>query len=261
MDLAISNIAWSPEDDDIVYDFLQRQGIHGLEIAPSRIFPDTPYSHLKEAEQTALSLRDRFGLQIVSMQSIWYGKSQSIFGSKEERAELYSYTQQAVDFASAIGCRNLVFGCPKNRIYQNENQIDMAVEFFGRLGECAARAGAVIAIEANPTIYGTNFLNTTEQALAFLKNFSGKGIGLNYDFGTVLQNQENLLKPENFVYVNHVHISEPFLNKICFTDRHAELAKLLSRVEYNKYVSVEMKNPGDLPAVMSCVKEFQRVFS
>ena len=40
--LAISNIAWHKEDDEAVYTAMQQAGFTGLEIAPTRIFPEMP---------------------------------------------------------------------------------------------------------------------------------------------------------------------------------------------------------------------------
>lgn len=43
MDLSISNISWSAEQDSQVYELMQKHGFSGLEIAPTRIFPENPY--------------------------------------------------------------------------------------------------------------------------------------------------------------------------------------------------------------------------
>ena len=50
MKLSISNIAWSTEHDNTMYQFLKDNGFDGLEIAPTRIFPEKPYEHLSEAK-------------------------------------------------------------------------------------------------------------------------------------------------------------------------------------------------------------------
>ena len=48
--LAISNIAWDKADDEAVYSCPCRQnGFTGLEIAPTRIFPEYPYENLTGA--------------------------------------------------------------------------------------------------------------------------------------------------------------------------------------------------------------------
>ena len=85
MKLSISNIAWTAENDAEMYQFLQKSGYQGLEIAPTRIFPEAPYDKLAEAKEWAWELKEKYGLEIPSMQSIWYGHQEKIFGSKEER--------------------------------------------------------------------------------------------------------------------------------------------------------------------------------
>ena len=47
--LSISNIAWHKEDDEAVYTAMQQAGFTGLELAPTRIFSETPYENLTSA--------------------------------------------------------------------------------------------------------------------------------------------------------------------------------------------------------------------
>lgn len=77
--LAISNIAWDKADDENMYKFLQDSGIMGLEIAPTRIFEKNPYEQLNNAKEYANILRERYNLNIISMQSIWFGKTRKYF--------------------------------------------------------------------------------------------------------------------------------------------------------------------------------------
>ena len=49
MKLSISNIGWLSKQDSRVYEMMKKYGFSGLEIAPTRIFPENPYDHLKEA--------------------------------------------------------------------------------------------------------------------------------------------------------------------------------------------------------------------
>ena len=73
MQLSMSNIAWKKEQDEEIYRFMQENGFTGLEIAPTRIFPELPYEHLKEAEIWSKRLKKEYGFSISSMQSIWFG--------------------------------------------------------------------------------------------------------------------------------------------------------------------------------------------
>lgn len=115
MNLSISNIGWMEDQDNLIYKMMNQYGFSGLEIAPTRIFPEAPYDKLEEARNWADKLKKLYGFSVPSMQSIWYGRREGIFGTEEEFQTLIAYTKKAVDFAMAIGCGNLVFGCPKNR--------------------------------------------------------------------------------------------------------------------------------------------------
>ena len=256
MKLSISNIAWSTEHDDTMYQFLKDNGFDGLEIAPTRIFPEKPYDHLSEARDWAQQLKDRYGLAVPSMQSIWYGHTEKIFGSKEERKILLDYTKKAIDFAEIIGCHNLVFGNPKNRDAEDIPSIlPIAIDFFKEIGDYALEHNTVVALEPNPIIYNTHFMNYTEQAVEMAYKSSSEGIKVNIDLGTIIHNVEdiNYLKqiPE---YINHVHISEPGLNLIEKRDIHRELFAILSSIEYNSFISIEMGNKGDIEMVKSTIE-------
>ena len=113
MKLSISNIAWEASADEQMQQKLQELNFQGLEIAPTRIFPSSPYDNLPEAKTWAEALHRKYGLTIPSMQSIWFGRQEMLFGAEAEREALLAYTKKAIDFAAAMGCHNLVFGCPK----------------------------------------------------------------------------------------------------------------------------------------------------
>lgn len=255
MKLAISNIAWSESDDEVVYNFLKENDITGLEIAPTRIFKENPYEQLQNAEKYSNMLKDKYNLNIASMQSIWFGKSENIFQSESNANELIKYTKKSIDFATTIGCNNLVFGCPKNRNINNyEKDYPKAINFFRSIGEYALNKNVVIAVEPNPVIYNTNFLNTTRQAIDFVKEVNLDSIKVNYDLGTVIYNNESIeIIKENIKYINHIHISEPNLKTIEKREIHKKLIKLLNSLNYKRYVSIEMKNNENIDDVKEAI--------
>lgn len=262
MKLSISNIAWSAEHDTEMYQFLKDVGFNGLEIAPTRIYPEAPYDKLSEAKGWAAELKEKYGLVVPSMQSIWYGHTEKIFGDKADRQILIDYTKKAVLFAEAIGCGNLVFGNPKNRDTEDVAAfMPVAIDFFKEIGDYAAEHNTVIALEPNPTIYNTRFMNYTEQAVEMAYKSSSAGIKVNVDLGTIICNEEdvNYLKqiPE---YINHVHISEPGLNMIIKRNIHSNLFAILRDIGYNRFVSIEMGNKDDVKktkVIIHYIGEFQ----
>ena len=152
MQLSISNLAWDIKWNHKVYTWMQKKGFTGLEIAPTKIFPILPYQQLEQAFDWKQKLVKTYGLQISSMQSIWYGRQENLFRSEEEREWLLQYTKQAILFAECLECKNLVFGCPRNRFLAEGVEAKDAVSFFYKMGEYAFYHNTVIGMEANPAI-------------------------------------------------------------------------------------------------------------
>lgn len=254
MRFAISNIAWEAKDDPYMMKVLPEHGVQALEIAPTRIFPETPYHRLPEAGEYAEKLFADTGMPICSMQSIWYRRSESIFGDENEVEALIEYTREAVLFAEKIGCTNLVFGCPKNRIVPDGMSPDDAMPFFRTIGEIAEEHGAVIALEAVPVTYGTNFLNLNSDMFEFVKRVDCEGLRMNLDFGTMLVNGEDPGDIARYVpYVHHVHISEDALTPVQKREAHKVFIRALKDAGYSRYVSIEMRNQGDPEKVLEIV--------
>ena len=267
MRLAISNIAWAKEYDDQMYAYLQKIGFSGVEIAPTRIFDMPPYEKKEAARKWAEEIQEKFGLAVPSIQSIWFQRSENMFQSVAERNALLAYTKEAIDFAKALGSHNLVFGCPRNRNRNDDCLISVteceavAEDFFRELGEYALANQTVLALEPNPPIYNTNFMNCTAEAFAMAKRVGSAGCKVNIDFGTILTNEESLdVLENNMDYVNHIHISEPGLNRIEKRELHKELSHMIKEADYAGYVSVEMKNQEDIVAVQEVCAYVAEVF-
>ena len=257
--LAASNIGWAAEDDKQVYALMQSLGYTGLEIAPTRVFPTQPYDGLAAAAAFAQTLQKEYGLCIPSLQSIWYGQAGSIFDPAEADA-LAAYTEKAFGFAAACGCKSLVFGCPRNRAVPEGRAPEEAEPFFARLADAATKQGVVLALEANPPIYNTNYLNTTPEAFALAKKLARPGLAVNLDLGTVIHNGEDI---EAFAgdlpLVSHIHISEPGLVPIQSRPLHRQLARLIREQGYTGFVSVEMGR-ADLETVRRVLEYVAEVF-
>lgn len=261
MNLSISNIAWQCEQDETIYNYMEKYGFKGLEIAPTRWISSDPYDHISEAIEIYQDIRTRHNFLISSLQSIWYGKTESIWDTLNGRNFLFRYTKKAIDFAFALGCGNLVLGCPKNRNKPEDADESGVLAFYRELGEYALAHGTVLAIEPNPSIYHTNYINTTSEAVELVKLVGSDGFGLNLDIGTMIENGETpcVLKGA-WPYVNHVHISEPFLNVVKNRHLHKELKDGLLECGYKGYVSIEMNNKSEISAIRETMAYVAEVF-
>lgn len=290
MNLSISNIAWEPGLDCAVYETMQKLGYTGLEIAPTRIFPEAPYEHLPEAAAFARALKEEYGLSVCSLQSIWYGRTERLFGSPEERKILSGYTKKAMDFAQAIGASNLVFGSPRNRQKPDNASPEPILEFFRELEAYAAACGVVLAMEPNPPLYHTNFINTTPQACHLVQTVLGikqsenrrrpddtwragailsdtAGFAVNLDLGTMIENSEDPANlPAWLPFIHHIHISEPGLVPLNPENHNLRQAvagfitKAWDSGAYQGYVSIEMSRRGSLEEISETLRTVRELF-
>ena len=262
----MSNIAWAAEERLEAYAILAKAGITGLEIAPGIFFhaADDPFVPDPAIAREALREAADAGLSLVSMQSLLFGVTGAdLFGGAEAFAAFEAGMHRAITLAGRFGIPNLVFGSPMQRRVPAgltmADALEEATAVFRRLGDVAAAAGTRITIEANPAAYGTNFLNTLEQADAFVARVDHPAIALILDLGAMHMNASFVSVPASLSELsprlNHVHVSEPDL-----APAPADAAALvpvlrgLRAAGYAKAVSIEMKRPPQgLPEVRRAV--------
>ncbi len=259
MKLAISNLAWPAAWEPEIYATVKRYGFTAIEAAPTRIFLETPYEDLARAKAWATDLRQTQGLEICSLQSILYGRTERLFASEAERRFLLNYTKQAIDFAQAVGAGNLVFGSPKNRRLEPGERSDAALPFFRTLADYAQAHGTTLSLEANPPMYGTNFCTATAQALDWAQAVDRPAFQVNLDLGTMLANGEGVaVLSGRLNLIHHIHISEPGMKALERRPLHRALAALLHQESYPGYVAIEMSQrstPSEVEAACAYVKE------
>lgn len=261
MKLSISNIAWDSKDDIYIYEICKKLGYFGIEIAPTKSLGENPYGKPGIAVDFYEYLNKKFDLGISSMQSIWYGRVENLFDSQETMEIYNSYTKLAIDTAKMLKCDNLVLGSPRNRNRTGLFNDDEIIKYFRELGDYAAESNTILSIEANPAIYNTNFINYTSQAIEMVKKVNSKGFKLNLDIGTMIVNEEVLSIVEaDLDLVNHIHISEPYLEMIEKREIHRELAVLLKKLNYKNCVSIEMKRRENIDEVVDTMIYVKELF-
>lgn len=257
MKLSISNIAWAPDERLSAYRAMADAGFAGLEIAPGLFFHGSSDPFVPSEVEAAEALQEiaAHGLELVSMQSLLFGvQGAGLFDGADARAALIKGMERAIDLAGRFAIPNLVFGSPAQRKVPNhmpmERALEEAADVFRKLGDRAKAAGTCITIEANPAAYGTNFLNTLEEAAAFVGEVDHPAIAaildlgamhMNGSFDAVLGHLETLIPR-----LNHVHVSEPELAPApAEPERLVPVLSALSEHGYDKAVSIEMRRPDN----------------
>ena len=248
--LAVSNIAWEPPEDDAIGVLLAREGVTGIELAPTK-WRQRPY---EASRDDVLAYRRQWedrGLRVVALQALLFGRADlQLFGDDTHRAALADYLRRAIDFGSTLGAHALVFGSPKNRArgaLPVADAMGIAATFFREVGEHAHERGAVLCIEANPPEYGCDFVTTTAEAIALCRLTDHPGIQLNLDLGAITLGGEDPLEIVESAngLIGHVHASEPRLAEVAGGARHETAARALQASGYRGWVSIEMRAGGE----------------
>ena len=254
MKLAASNIAWDPAHDAEVASMLRRHGFTGVELAPTK-WRERPY----EAPAADVANLRRYwsdlGLEVVALQALLFGRPElRLFGSDADRAALADVLRRAIDFAATLGAHALVFGSPKNRARGKLPMADalrVAADFFRPVGVYARERGCALCIEPNPPAYGCDFITTTREALELCRSVNDPGIAVNVDAGALTMNGEDPIAELTAVgpLAHHAHASAPNLAELSDPHPHETTADALRAIGYDRYVSLEMRQPSAASAL------------
>ncbi len=249
MKLAISNIAWDREEEAEAAAVMSELGVSRVEIAPTKAW-DNP---LVATDRDIAAYRQWWesrGIEIVALQSLNYGHPEfQIFQGEGLREEFLKYLQDIIVLGAKLGANRMVFGSPKNRLIgslSNAEAQTIARKFFTSLGETAAKHGAILCIEPNPTAYGCDFVTDSLSGIELVKTVNHPGFGLHLDAAglTLAGDDPSVVIPAARPYLKHFHLSEPFLEEVRGGKvDHSAIKNALVGSNYGHIVSIEMK-PG-----------------
>ena len=259
MRISVSNIAWPAEVDAEAYALLAGLGVEGIEIAPTRVWPG--WEGISSSTIKALRYEVAAeGLRVSSMQSILFQKPElQLFGEGEEFAEHLKF---CAGLAAELGAGAVVFGAPKNRdrgAMTEKEAFARSVEIFGPIAEAYEAAGVALALEANPGLYGCNFVTHASEAASLVRAVGSTGMRLHLDTACAALSNEDIRKlvRENADILAHFHASEPMLGGFAEPSKgHMGAAIALREVGYAGWVAVEMRTQEDVLGALKTAAGF-----
>jgi sugar phosphate isomerase/epimerase len=246
--LAVSNIAWNPEEDESIGLLLRAEGVSGIEVAPTKWRANPLEASAREIAEYRRVWADR-GLRIVSLQSLLFGRPElQLFG--DTRAALADVLLRVIDLGAELGAHALVFGSPRNRIRGAISPVDAmsnAVDFFRPIGDHASAQNVTLCIEANPPEYGCDFVTTTAEAIMLCDAINNRGIGVNGDLGgmTMSGDEPTATIAAADGLLGHFHASEPNLAELGAESDHETAGEALRAISYERWISIEMRGATD----------------
>lgn len=252
MKLAVSNIAWTNEEEKEVAGLLRDLGVTYIEIAPTKKWSDPTQAPDSEVEAYK-AFWQSYGIEIVAFQSMLFTRPDlKIFEDAANRAETLKYLQDFTVLAGKMGARAMVFGSPKNRQRGDmplEQTTEIARKFFDAIGNTAKQQDVHFCIEPNPGDYACDFVTSAQQGIELVREVDNAGFALHLDIAGMTLAGDDVAQSIKAAapLLQHFHISSPFLEQV--EDRedvlHREAAAALKQIGYEHFVSIEMK-PGTL---------------
>jgi D-psicose/D-tagatose/L-ribulose 3-epimerase len=244
--LAVSNIAWDTGADDAAASVLVREGVDGIELAPTKWRADAFDAPARDVATLRTQWEDR-GLPVVAMQSLLFGRPElQLLTNEPERRALLDHLRKVADLAAGVGARALVFGSPKNRVRGDrplDESMNIARDLFRALAPHARDRGVTFCIEANPPEYGCDFITRTPDAAELCRRIDDPSVGVNVDLGGIIIGGEDPAASiaDAAPFVRHVHASEPQLAALASTAVHERAASALREMNYDGWISIEMR--------------------
>lgn len=180
---ACSNIAWFEGQDQEALTCLQRHGVSGIEVAPTRLWPGWQGASPGEARRKAAEFAAQ-GFTVSSMQALLFDRPEAqLFGSDGGLA-FEQHLSFVAELGNALGAHVAVLGAPRNRQRGSIGAAraeDMALPILRRLARVYSDQGLVLALEPARPEYGGDFATTTLEALALIEAVDHEGLGLHLD--------------------------------------------------------------------------------
>lgn len=251
--LSVSNIAWAPDEEEAAAALLAERGITWVDVAPGRYFPDPGTA----TERDILNVREWWelrGFKIAGMQSLLFG-TQGLNLFADPQGSMFERLSSVCRIGAGLGAHALTFGSPRQRDRSGLDDAttqNIAVDFFGRLGDRAASEGVVVCLEPNAPVYGANFMTNNVDTAAMVRAVGHRAIALQLDIGNLALNAEPAAEMIGEVapLVGHIHLSEPMLIPLGDGDApHAEAARAIHALLPDRIMTIEMVRAEGEPAL------------
>lgn len=258
MKTSVSNIAWSPDDDETVIARLCEEGVDGVEVAPTALWGPWDDIDLRRVSDYRGRLSG-LGLSVPAMQAIFFGRQFSLF-DPNALAPMTEHLKRVSEIGAALGARALVFGSPAlraRRALGMTEALGRATEAFQAFGDAVGENGCVIGLEANPIEYGCDFLTNTADVVSFVTELKHPSVCAHIDTGALIMTDDHLQDAYLQTDIAHFHISAPQLAPIKEQgwDYAGAIAKLRAE-KYQRWISLEMKRPESLDILFENIAFF-----
>jgi len=234
-----------------VFEYAARLGYDGVEISPFTLADSVTEISTKRRNAIRRAAEDN-GIEIVGLHWLLVKPEGLYINHPDEyiRIQTQEYIEALIHFCADIGGKVLVHGSPHQRTikegWNSKESWDYAKETF-KISLKAARQRNVFYCLEHLSPDQTNFINTVEEAIRFVKEVRHPNFKMVFDCRSASTSEksltEALLQALDSGYLRHVHMNDangsgPGFGETNFTP----ILKTLLKNGYKGYISVEVFN-------------------
>ncbi len=261
MKTSVSNLAWTNQNTTELIPMLKANGIQGIEIAPTMIWPDFGKIQFSEVSEFAHMINDE-GMSISGIQSLSFGRPELQVFDSSTWPRFREHLKKMFEVGGKLNASVAVFGSPKNRVKGNLNELEanrMAVDFFTSLIPDLIENNIRLTLEPNAKAYGADFLTNYKQAVNLSEEIGSPWIIPQIDTGCMWMSEDDVEASFSFHRPGHIHLSLPNLETFPSSVDFKPFLNMVVRSEYSNWVVIEMLNSGgdEITNVLSATATLQ----
>ena len=251
MKISICNELFQGWPIEKVFEYAAKLGYDGVEIAPFTL-ADSVTEISQKSRNAIRRAAEKNGIEIVGLHWLLLKPEGLYINPPDEliRIQTQEYIEALIHFCADIGGKVLVHGSPHQRTIQEgwdvKESWDYAKETFKVSLKAARQRNVIYCIEplAPPL---TNFINTVEEAVRFVKEVRHPNLKMVFDCRNAYESEksltESLLRALDSGYLRHVHMNDKNGMGPGFGEmRFAPILKTLAKNGYKGYISIEVFN-------------------
>ena len=221
---------------------LEKNKIRYIELPITKILPNYEINHKKIED--FLKKISKYEIKISSVQAIFHKKKLNIF-KIEDHKEIVKHLKRILLITKLLNTKNIIFGSPNNRIkgnISNQEAFKIFKNLLNKIQPELIRNRINFCIEPNSKFYNCDFILNCSDALRFINYAKIKNLGINFDTGNALLEQEKIkITDENQRYFKNFQVSEK--NLLGLKSNLDRYRKLLRKFTIKKqFISLETLN-------------------
>ena len=268
MKLSLSNIALSQYHQESELMGLHDLGFLGLEVAPSRVWPNTWNSLTGGAINKYRKLVQRAELNVVGLHSLFFDqKALGLFTTGDQRLKTLDFLVHLSKVCRDLGGKTMIYGGGR---WRGTKSLDLAkklaIDFVSELIPRIESHGTILCFEPLGT-RDSDFVNSITDSIELVKYFNHSSFRVQIDAKGLVENEE--LSAATFYnakpYLVHVHVNEPDLGELGVSGKisNLQIANYLKEIGYSDYVSLEQRMEGktvNLESIKRSAKVMQKYY-